>query len=690
MGERRGGRGEWGEGLYFPIHNRITLTHTTIITIETTPLGLTDPATAVISDVATSEVIPFSVVDGDIVLTLALGPRQTRVLQVSGGVTHPTPTPTPTCTPTPTNTPTPTPTATPRSLLYLPLILKDYTPTMPTPTPTATSTPMPSSGAIVLAERPGGLELVSAPVTIPITVGHVTYLPVEVQNYHRSITVSAQTLIHTYVSDLTPAEPGESPSFTAGTLESPQSELKLQSLRMRSHPLTLIFEATQDPKGFRKPFGSELGAITTTITLEPVIQPRTPLFGVHSDPFYNGPPAPFIQVWGPNCGPCPTTEGDPPGSTRDILCAREQDSCRCHPIQKILDPVAEAHTRHAMSQMQRYASQFLRSVGGWGQVQIEPGQYLWTGLDWVFNELSPQERDYSPLFTGIIYGNFGWMTCPAYTNPDGSVGFYDPHNTYLLEQYGDYVRALTARYAPELRFIETGNEPCYGFYLCPCLDPGGPPCEATSGPNQPVCELGHESEEFAQAYGPFLSASANVAAQAMAEANPDALLIAGALEKSDEGLTATTRYMIEHALLSQGNVAIMIHQFPYPYPNWLPEQPNCAYFQDPNDPWWLPAGCQTAPPFEDYATPAGRPVHAQDTWRGIDEKIDSSPLLHDAESLGVLDQFYLFDTELHAGWHDTLGGEPNQTTTPAREAMAGLRIGAINAHQRFLGIHYPT
>ncbi|MFQ6059282.1 MAG: hypothetical protein ACE5MB_10450, partial [Anaerolineae bacterium] len=98
-------------------------------------------------------------------------------------------------------------------------------------------TPTPSSNAIVLADRPAGLELVSAPATIPITVGHVAYLPVEVQNYHRPITVSAQTLIHTYVNDVAPTEPGDSLPFVVGTLESPQSELKLQTLRMRSHPL---------------------------------------------------------------------------------------------------------------------------------------------------------------------------------------------------------------------------------------------------------------------------------------------------------------------------------------------------------------------------------------------------------------------------------------------------------------------
>ena len=63
--------------------------------------------------------------------------------------------------------------------------------------------------------------------------------------------------------------------------------------------------------------------------------------------------------------------------------------------------------------------------------------------------------------------------------------------------------------------------------------------------------------------------------------------------------------------------------------------------------------------------------------------MDLSLLLHDAEALGVLDRIYFFDTELHAGWHD---GDP--TTTPAREAMAGLRIAAINAHQRVLGSEF--
>ena len=36
--------------------------------------------------------------------------------------------------------------------------------------------------AIVLADGVEGLTLVSAPVTLPLTVGHITYLPVEVRS----------------------------------------------------------------------------------------------------------------------------------------------------------------------------------------------------------------------------------------------------------------------------------------------------------------------------------------------------------------------------------------------------------------------------------------------------------------------------------------------------------------------------
>lgn len=69
----------------------------------------------------------------------------------------------------------------------------------------------------------------------------MAYLSVEVQGYHRPIGIAAQTLIHTFINDATPAEPGDSLPFAAGTLEAASSEIKLQTLRMRPHNLTLTF-----------------------------------------------------------------------------------------------------------------------------------------------------------------------------------------------------------------------------------------------------------------------------------------------------------------------------------------------------------------------------------------------------------------------------------------------------------------
>ncbi len=527
---------------------------------------------------------------------------------------------------------------------------------------------------IVLSDGPEGLALVSAPATLPLAVGHVAYLPVVVQGYQRPVAVTAQTLIHTFVNDLTPPDPGSSPPLAVGALPTAEGELKLQTLRMRPHQLTLRFAAGA-------------GTVTVPLVVSPTPQPRSPLFSVHPHtPAFSGLTPPFRPVWGPDCGSCPGTAGDPVGSTRDIACAKQlRDSCRCHPMLQVLDSEADASVRREAPELQRYAFQFVRGGGGWGAVQTAPDRYLWTGLDWLFHDLSPQERDYTPLFTGVMDGNFGWMTCPQYTNPDGSVGFFDPANTFLVAQFAANVQAMAARYTPELRFIELSNEPAAEFYLCPCTVPGGPPCAAASGPNQPACALGPDSPEFVATYSDLLLAAATSASAALAAANPDALVITGALEMSPTpfGLSLTTEAMISRGLLGMGNVVIGVHQYPYSPPNWLSPTPDCRYFQPGHDPYWLPPGCETAPPFLDFTTPAGRPILARDAWRQFDERTDSSALLRDAASLGVLERFYLFDTELHAGWHD---GDP--TTSAARETIAGLRIGAVNAHQRVIGTEF--
>lgn len=533
---------------------------------------------------------------------------------------------------------------------------------------------------IILSDDTGGLKLVSAPDALPLSVGHVVYLPVEVQGYHRPIAVGAQVLIHTYVNDVTLSEPGETSAFTVTTLESPQGELKLQTLRMRPHTLTLFFTAAGE-------------TVSATLTLQPTVQPHTPLFGVQT-PFMFDPP--FTLVYGPDCGSCSTTPGDPPGTTRDRVCYRNlADTCRCHYYRWVLEPESDARIRHNAPQVQRYAVQFKRSVGGmWSNTEIEPGQYLLTVLDWVYGSesLSPQERDYSPLITDVMYGGHGWMSCPAYMNPDGSSGFYDVDNAYLLERFRAYIHELNVRYAAELRFVEMGNEPAAEFYLCPCGVTQGTPCDASGGPNQPVCLAGPGSEEFAAVYGDLLFTAADIAAKEMAAANPQAVLVTGALEMvptGDRDLTATTEYMLRQGLLARGNVVIGIHQYPYFYPPpWLQDESgkllNCAYYQPGHDVFWLPDGCETAPPLEgSFLTANNRTFTARDLWQRQDEHIDLSGLLRDAEALGVLDRFYLFDTELHAGFHD---GDP--TTGPAREALAGLRIGTINAHQRVLGSEF--
>ncbi|MBU0490430.1 MAG: hypothetical protein KKB13_01145, partial [Chloroflexi bacterium] len=554
---------------------------------------------------------------------------------------------------------------------------------------------------IVLSDGPGGLTLVSVPATIPLTVGHVAYLPVQVQGYHRPITVTAQALIHTYVNDVTPDEPGDAPALVVGTLAAPQGELQLQTLRMRLHPLTLTFGVGGDE-------------VSIPITLTPDLQRWAPVFGAGFIPGYAGwwgtLREPYVPVWGPDCPPCPWTPGDPISTTRDTRCVKmnQLSECCCRPIQKAYSETLDASIRSQDAPIvQQYASQVLRHQIGWTALQPFPvtqaltEPYLLDGLDWLFFQLPSQERDYSPLLNDVMEGKGGWMACPeeypmiVNQGSGGSIGFYDERNAALVEQYRRYIRQLATRYGPELRFLETMNEPCYSFYLCPCRDPLGPgyPCTRTwaRGPDHQVCDdlppgylQPHQTAAFADVYAEFLYASADIAAQELQAAGSDAILVAGGLELSGAGLTTTTARMIELGLLDNDNVALMIHQFPYPSPpDWITHE-ECVYGPG----WYLPPGCETAPPLQDYTTPAGRPVAARVKWQGVDEAIDVSEILSDVVALGqqmgqpdLLGRFHLFDTELHGGF-----GIKDETTNGGRTAIAGLRIGAINAHQGFAGL----
>lgn len=213
-----------------------------------------------------------------------------------------------------------------------------------------------------------------------------------------------------------------------------------------------------------------------------------------------------------------------------------------------------------------------------------------------------------------------------------------------------------------------------------------------TGPSQPPCLSYPNSADFVATYGDFLFTTAGTAAEEMAAADPKALLVTGALEMvptRDTDLTLTTEYLISRGLLADhSNVAIGIHQYPYFYPPpWMRDAGggplNCAYYQPGHDIFWLPRGCKTSPPLQGSVELPRGAVPVRQLWERQDLRVDLSGLLRDAQALGVLDRFYMFDTELHAGFHDA-----DPTTTPAREGLAGLRITAINAHQRVLGSEF--
>ena len=116
-------------GLYFTIYNRDEIAHTTSITIETAPLGLAYPDMVVLTDIAITQTIPFTVTGGNIHAVLTVPPHWTRVIQVVGGVQEPAPTATPFSAPP-----------------YMPLLLKGWH----RPHDTHISTPVSSATAIVL------------------------------------------------------------------------------------------------------------------------------------------------------------------------------------------------------------------------------------------------------------------------------------------------------------------------------------------------------------------------------------------------------------------------------------------------------------------------------------------------------------------------------------------------------------
>ena len=536
---------------------------------------------------------------------------------------------------------------------------------------------------IVLADDGAGLRLVSAPAVLHLALGQVEFLSLEVQPFSRPLSVQAQTLIHTYVNDVTPAFPGPTAPFDAGTVSAASSRLRIQTLRMYDHSLVLSFAAGSD---------------TLIVPLEVHVQvdPRTTLFGLDPAGWVD---LPFVDVYGPDCTPCGTP------TTEDRECFRTvADLSRCRHWDARFDERGVASTLAAAESRQRWACQLVRDAPTvQGGVFAAPDRFIWQPLDWLLDVLKPQVGGHWSA-TWYLLGGAVWMQfCGApCTNPDGSVGLYDPSNAYLMGEYRRYLQELLARSRGKLKLFELVNEPAAEFWLCGCYALGQP-CDATCGPNQPVCLWqwdeqqqrwtgGPDSYEFAETYGPLLLATADVAAEEVAAADPEALVITGALE-TGQSLTETSAYMIDAArgdlLRRRPNVVLGIHQYPYfNPPPWIPGI-DCSYFQPGHGWYWLPDGCETAPPLEGSISIKGAARPVRDLWRVQDENTDVSEMLGEAQALGVLDRLWLVDTELHAGWHDSGFEHPSSPpTTAAREGMAGLRIGAINAHQGVLGTEF--
>ena len=74
-----------GKGLFFTVYNNGPEPLEASIRINTSPLGLRAPASATITDISTGENISFTLSEKDMVLTLDLGPMETRIIQVKDG-----------------------------------------------------------------------------------------------------------------------------------------------------------------------------------------------------------------------------------------------------------------------------------------------------------------------------------------------------------------------------------------------------------------------------------------------------------------------------------------------------------------------------------------------------------------------------------------------------------------------------
>ncbi len=74
-----------GTGLFFTVYNKGDSSYSSSITIESAALGLLDPASAKLTDIATGQQIPFSLSGNNIIFSLEMEPQQTRVIRIARG-----------------------------------------------------------------------------------------------------------------------------------------------------------------------------------------------------------------------------------------------------------------------------------------------------------------------------------------------------------------------------------------------------------------------------------------------------------------------------------------------------------------------------------------------------------------------------------------------------------------------------
>lgn len=557
--------------------------------------------------------------------------------------------------------------------------------------------PVPPPDGIVLRDGARGLEVVSAPTSLTLPVGHIAYLPVAIQGYRRPVRISATMPIQTFVNDVTAADPEIAAAREAGTISGASGEIRLQTLRLYRHDIVLSF----DTDGGAQPAVVSLALIVS-------LPARGVLFG--SDPGGQA-TLPFIDVYGPDCTPCGTP------LTEDRKCyAMVRDPGRCRPWGTRRDearvPQALAEARRA----QRLAVQVVRDgPTDQNHIFLDAERFDWTVTDWFFGELKPAVGGPASIAWQLLPGAPWMSTCGApCQNPNGSQGLFDADNDYLMGKLASFARNLAARHAGRIRFYEIVNEPAAEFWLCGCsrdgrYDPAV--CldnRAAAGPNLPVCWWssdpvtgeptgGPYAEAFVSVYGDLLRRTFDLVAREIGAADPGAVVISGELDTPNTGaqrLSPVTRHLIRRGLFrDHPNLALGIHEYPSADPAlWIPGIA-CAYAGAFN--YDLPEGCETAPPLEGELHPKpDKTVPVRAVWRKQDEDADLSELLREIGTLerdGApvrLDDLRLFDTELHIGFHETYGGHTSALTSPAREAMAGLRTAAILAHQGFIGVEF--